>query len=222
MSRLSYAAGLALPIAVVAAFVGPAYTGAQDKPAGEPFVYAMPEGFRPMDTRSGGQPERSVWVHASLGDGGLTPNVSITHVNDMGAFDDAKLSLIASGMPAFFEAGKVKWREVRHAQIARHDGALVGLLEGENTLGEERYRSLQISFPDDRGASLVTANFPSFEASHWVPIFEAAIERSRGVATRGIRKPPWVYVAWGAGAGGVSFMLLALLAGRASRRVAPA
>lgn len=224
MSRLSYAAGLALPIAVVAAFVGPAYTTPRDKPAGQPFVYAMPAGFTPIDAHIAGQPggQRAVFVHASLGTGGLTPNVSITHVNDMAPFDDAKLAMIAAGMPALFVPGGVQWREVRHAQVKRRDGALVGLLEGENSLGEEHYRSLQVSFPDDRGATLVTANFPSFEASHWVPIFEAAMEATRGVATRGVRTPVWVYVAWGGGAGCVSFLLLlALLAGRANRPAVP-
>jgi hypothetical protein len=220
MAKWIQAAGLALPVAILAAYAGPAYTGLRDKPAGEPFAYAIPEGFESLPA-SGAKPgtDRNVWVHASLGHGGLLPNVSITHANDMGVFDDAKLVHIASGMPAYFEGSGVQWKEVRHAQMKRRDGTLVGLLEGENTLGEERFRSLQLSFPDDRGVSLVTANFPSFEAAHWGPIFEATIETSRGVATRGVMTPLWVFLAWGGGGGLVAFGLLALLGGGVSQPV---
>jgi hypothetical protein len=223
MSRMPFAAGLAVAVAALAAFVGPANTGLHDKPAGEAFAYAMPEGFTHVPT-DGALPgtERNVWMHVPLGNEALLPNVSITHVSDMGNFDDAKLAMIAAGMPAYFAASQVKWREVRHAQIQRRDGALVGLLEGENTLGDEQFRSLQLSFPDDRGTSLITANFPSREESHWTPIFEAPIQTTRGVATRGIRKPLWVNVAWGAGAGIASFAFLVFVGGRAKRVAAPA
>jgi len=223
MARLFHAATVAVPVAVLAAFSGPAYTGLRDRPAGEPFGYAMPEGFHPVKV-AGDSPgfEHNVWAHASLGNGGIVPNVSISHVNDVDAFDDPKLAHIAAGMPAYFEGTKVQWREVRHAQLQRRDGALVGLLEGENTLGDERFRSLQLSFPDDRGASLVTATFPSVEATHWEPIFEAPIEATRGVATRGTKKPLWVFFAWGGGAGLTSFALLALLGSRERRAAVPA
>jgi hypothetical protein len=223
MARLSMTSTLAVPIAVFAAFLGPAYTGLHDRPAGEPFAYAMPEGFQRLHVE--GPPRRTdanVWAHASLGNGGLVPNVSISHVNDMAAFDDPKLAHISEGMPELFEGTSITWHEVRHAQIKRRDGALVGLIEGENELGTERYRSLQVSFPDDRGASLVTASFPSLEASHWEPIFEAAIETTRGVATRGTRKPLWVFFLWGGGAGLASFGILALVGSRERRAAVPA
>ncbi len=222
MLKLPYAAGLAVPIAVLTAFAGPAFTGPRNRSAGEPFAYAMPEGFSRADSPGDrGASERNTWVHAPLGDGGIVPNVSITHVSDMEPFDAAKLASIAAGMPAYFEGSGVQWREVRHAQLRRRDGALVGLLEGENTLGEERFRSLQLSFPDDRGASLVTANFPSPEASHWEPVFEAPIEASRGVATRGIQKPLWVTFAWGGGGAAVSLLLLSVLGSRPRRPAVP-
>jgi hypothetical protein len=223
MARLPLSATIAAPVAALAAIAGPAYTGLHDRPAGEPFAYAVPEGFHPWHAEGAAKrTDDNVWAHASLGNAGLVPHVTITHVNDMAAFDDPKLAHIAEGMPEYFEGTNITWREVRHAQIKRRDGALVGLIEGENKLGEERYRSLQISFPDDRGASLVTANFPSLEASHWEPIFEAAIETTRGVATRGTRKPLWLFFAWGGGAGVVAFGILALVGGRERRAALPA
>src|SRR5579862_4719771 len=131
MGTWSYA-GLALPIAAAAAFAGPSVTGWRDKSAGAPFSYAVPEGFSRLGADGqGGEAAaaRMVWTHTPLGDEKLIPNVSLSHVNDMGVFDDAKLSLIAAGMPAFFKGTDVTWHEIRHRQVKRRDGALVGLLE---------------------------------------------------------------------------------------------
>jgi hypothetical protein len=201
---------LALPVAVLAglcgALGGPWLGGHRDKPAKEPFGFALPDGFKavPDDPRS----PRRVWVHEPLSPDGLTPNVMVTHVSDMEVFDDAKLSQIASGMPAFFSESKVVWTEVRHAQVTRRDGAWVGLLEGENDIEDVHSRSLQLSFPDNTGVTLVTANFGTSEAAHWEPIFESTIEASRGLAIRGVKTPLWMRLAWGVGAALAAFLLV--------------
>jgi len=220
MDRAAHQASRALATAVLAgvagAWGGPWLLGHRDKAATEPFGYALPEGFEalPPDPKA---PARQAWVHAPLGDQRLVPNMTLTHVDDMSAFDDAKLAEIAAGMPAFFAKTKITWTEVRHASIKRRDGAFVGLLEGENEVDEERFRSLQFSFPDGSGASIVTANFPSAEAAYWEPIFEASIEASRGVATRGSAPALWIRAASGGGMAAVAF-LLSITFGLAGRR----
>jgi hypothetical protein len=202
---------LALPIAILAGIVfawgGPWLVGHRDRPAREPFGFALPDGFHALPPDPS-VPQRKAWTHAPLGNDQLTPNLTLTHVNDMSNFDDAKLSEIASGMPAFFAKSKIKWTEVRHAQVKRRDGALVSLLEGENEIADEHFRSLQLTFPDNTGVSLITANFPTSEASHWEPIFEATIESSKGVATRGVTSPLWMRAAWGGGAALLAFLVV--------------
>jgi hypothetical protein len=209
---------LALPVAILAglaaAFAGPWIAGHRDKPTKQPFGFAMPDGFKQVTTD--GPSARRAWVHEPLQSGGLVPNVTVTHVNDMEVFDDAKLSKIAAGMPAFFAQSKMVWTEVRQAQVMRKDGAWVGLLEGENDIEDVHSRSLQLSFPDNTGVSLVTANFPTSETAHWEPIFEATIESSRGVAIRGAETPIWLRVAWGAVTALGAFLLLFFLGGRPS------
>jgi hypothetical protein len=204
---LNLAVLLALVVGVASAFGGPWLMGHRDRPAKEPFAYALPEGFNAVPSAPGSS-ERSAYAHTQLSAGTLIPNITITHIGDMSVFDDAKLSGIAAGMPQFFAQSKIKWTEVRHAQVRRHDGALVGLLEGENEIVDEHFRSLQLSFPDNTGVSLVTANFSTSEAPHWEPVFEATIETSRGVASRGVETPVWMRVAWGLGGAIVALLMV--------------
>jgi hypothetical protein len=217
-SKQSGALVIALIAGLAGAWGGPWLIGHRDRAAKEPFGYALPEGFNPVPSAPGSSSNgHKAYAHAPLGQEGLVPNLTIAHVNDMSVFDDAKLVEIAAGMPQFFAESKIKWTEVRHAQVKRQDGALVGLLEGENTIAETRFRCLQLSFPDNTGVSLVTCNFPSTEAAHWEPIFESTIETSRGVATRGAVTPLWMRVAWGVG----SFLVALLVALSWAKRPAP-
>jgi hypothetical protein len=52
-------------------------------------------------------------------------------------------------------------------------------------------------FPKNTGTAIVTALYPTDEASRWEPMFEATIARARGVATRVPPVAPWLYGAWG-------------------------
>jgi hypothetical protein len=223
VASVAHPGGLALTVAALAglagALGGPWAIGYRDRPAKEPFAYALPEGFEalPPDPAA---PARQAWFHPPLGNTGLVPNMTLTHVNDMSVFDNDKLAQIAAGMPAFFAKSKMTWTLVRHASIRRHDGAFVGLLEGENVVGEEHYRSLQFSFPDNTGVSIVTANFPSGEALHWEPIFQASIEASRGIATRGTLTPFWIRAGFAGGMFVLAFYLT-LAVGRGSPRTEP-
>lgn len=204
-----------LPIAVTALVVGvlgPALTMPRDKPAGAPFVYEPPEGFveRADLTKKSG-PDQPGLQHAWSADHPeahvFPARITVSHSPSQAAVSEEDLRRLAEGMPEVHEA--LGWTLRRYAVRTRPDGARVGIIEGDCVGGREmwpglpetkvRFRMNQMVFPDDGGTSIVTAMFGADEEAKLAPVFDASIDRARGVAKRGVPISPFVYMIWGVG-----------------------
>jgi hypothetical protein len=205
-----------LVVAAVAAFVGPQATSAHDRPAGGPFVFTPPDGFEParddlVKSALGTPPDgmQKVWVFVEPG-AAATPNITLTFTDQSPQLEDEDLRALAAGMPAVFSPMGSTWTEVRHEARRRADGARVGILDGALVRGASKKRVLQIVFPVDKGAALVTATVPADEIGKWEPKLDASIASATGVAVRAPRPGSWLYVAWGLAGGVLTYLTVAL------------
>ena len=101
---------------------------------------------------------------------------------------------------------------MRHETRRRPDGTRVGIIDGELTQSGSKKRVLQIVFPIDTGAALVTASLPAQEMTDWEPKLDTSILSATGVATRAPKAPTWLYAAWGVAGGVLAYLTLALFA----------
>ncbi len=227
--------------AVLAAISGPRIAGPRSRSAGEPFVYEPPEGFVPAKDAKASEVAAKVWVHEAAEkrnfDGSaanpkaLSTRVVLNHSNKEMSVEETELAKLVREMPQAFE-GVCTWVHRRHEMRMRADGARVGLIEGDcdrnfdlSPLGLTRQtvkeRRLQLMFPDDSGTWIVTASYPTDEATRWEPLFEATIGKAKGVATRAPAPPVWAYAGWGA-AGAVLAWLAMGIVSRKGNEPAPA
>ena len=182
-----------------------------------PFAYEPPPGFVAVDSDGSAELDHAkAWIPGDAEkknfDGSVadrsaqTTRVVLTHSNKSMSVEEADLSKLATEMPKAFE-GSCAWVHRRHEMRTRVDGARVGLIEGDcdreidlSAFGlpsqKFRARKLQLMFPDDGGTSIVTASYPSDQASRWEPLFEATIGTAKGVATRAPAPAPFTYLAW--------------------------
>lgn len=205
-----------LVVAAIAAFAGPQATAARDRAANAPFVFTPPDGFVPasddvVKSALGAAPDgkQKVWIVLDLTKK-TTPNITLTFTDKSPQLEDEDLRALAAGMPAVFAQSDSTWTEVRHEARRRADGARVGILEGALVRGESNKRVLQVVFPVDDGAALVTATVPADEISKWEPKLDASIAAATGVAIRAPRPASWSYVAWGLAGGVLAYLTLAL------------
>lgn len=225
---------LCLVIGLICAALGPRVFGPQNKSAGSAFGYEPPERFalvkEPSVTDQGAQ----AWAYQGseadaapvfpTGRPAVDKHTRVTVVLHHSAkeisVDEGDLAKLATEMAKAFE-DVCSWSHRRHELRVRSDGARVGLIDGDCNrtidlrgvgLPEAviKLRKLQLIFPDDTGTSIVTASYPSDQAARWEPVFEATINKAKGVATRVPPPPPWHYGAFG-GAGLVMGWLLAAL-----------
>lgn len=229
-------------VAGMAALIGPRVVGPANRSAGTPFVYEPPEGFVPAKDVKGAESEgASVWIHEGAEnkrfDGSivdrkaLATRIILNHSNKEMSVEEADLGKLVSEMPKAFE-GMCNWVHRRHELRVRSDGARVGLIEGDcdrevdlSALGlpsqPVKMRKLQLMFPDDEGTSIVTASFPTDQASQWEPLLEASIGKAKGVATRAPAPAPWTYGAWAAAGGVLGWLAAALFFGKESAPAMP-
>lgn len=219
-------ARLVLPplLGLAAAFLGPRLTLPRDRLAGQPFAYEAPDGFVELkDPKLAATAEGArAWVLATADPRGFTPRVNVIHSPKRGGVEERELAALAATLPETF-ADDFTWKERRHETRVRPDGARVGLIEGDCTKNlsadlvgiplEQKFRMMQIVFPDDTGTTIATATFGEQDAARFEPAFEASILRAKGVAVRVPEPAGWVYAAWG-GAGVVLGWLGAALVGR--------
>lgn len=206
-------------LGVLAAIIGPRIVGPTNRSAGEPFVYEPPEGFVPAKDAKAAEPDGAkVWINeaaekkafdGSIADRkALSTRIILNHSNKEMSVEETDLAKLVSEMPKAFE-GMCSWVHRRHELRVRGDGARVGLIEGDcnrevdlSALGlpaqPVKMRKLQLMFPDDAGTSIVTASYPTDEATRWEPLIEASIAKAKGVATRAPAPAPWSFAAWAA------------------------
>ncbi len=211
---------IVLAVALTFAFAGPRLTGARSRPAGEPFAYEPPEGFVEAHDLPKSSEDTKAWASKESSETGQQrAAVNQSHSPRELPVEEEELAKLAKEMPKAFEDTGCTWTHRRHEMRVRPDGARVGLIEGDCNsdldLGKIgglkiRSRKLQLIFPDDAGTSIVTASYPTEEATKWEPIFEATISKAKGVATRVPSPAIWLYGVWG-GAGAILGWLLAAI-----------
>ncbi|MBX3203426.1 MAG: hypothetical protein KF764_00095 [Labilithrix sp.] len=224
-------------LAALAAILGPRLVGPQSRSAKAPFAYDPPEGFVPAkDVKAGEAEGAQVWVHeaadkknfdGSLADRkALSTRIILTHSAKEMSVEAVDLAKLVEEMPKAFE-GACTWKPRRHEMRTRADGARVGLIEGNcdrevdlSALGlppqPVKMRKLQLMFPDDEGTSIVTASYPTDQATRWEPLVEATIGTARGVATRVPAPAPWTHGAWAAAGVVLGWLGTAILARKGS------
>lgn len=208
-------------VAVTAGLVGPRLVAPQGRAASEPFGYAPPDGFveRPASSSKVEAPGARAWELATE-DARTRPVVVVHHSNLAMQVDEPSLGKMVADMPQAFE--DCTWTHRRHETRVRPDGARVGLIEGdcerEVDLGavgmpssKAKARKLQLVFPENEGTAIATISYPADQAARWEPLFEATIDRSKGVATRVPPPPAWQHVGWGIGGLVLGGLLTALL-----------
>lgn len=219
---------------VLAAIIGPRLVGPQNRSAGAPFVYEPPESFVPAKGAKGAGSEAKVWVHeaaekknfdGSMADRkALSTRIVLSHSPKEMSVEERDLAKLVAEMPSAFE-GVCTWVHRRHEMRVRADSARVGLIEGDcdrevdlSPFGlppqSVKMRKLQLMFPDDAGTSIVTASYPTDQATRWEPLLEASIGKARGVATRAPARAPWVYGAWAAAGAILGWLATAIVASR--------
>jgi len=218
---------------LVFALLGTRLSAPHDRKAGEPFVYAPPEGFSAdkIDPAKAvveeGAAERQ-WTHPPKTALGIEPRVHLSLSKTGGTVEGPDLARIAEGMPAMLEASGVTWTDVRRETRTRPDGARVGLIEGECTKKVEtmivggptakvRYRRLLLVFPTDDGSALLTAVYGKEDSADFQAAFEASVDKARGVAVRVPSPPGWMYLAWGGAGLLIGWLALSLLTRREAR-----
>ena len=154
---------------------------------------------------------QKVWVVVEPGKV-TTPNITQNVTEKTAGLEEEDLTALAAGMPAVFSPLGSTWSEVRHETRRRADGTRVGILLGDLVRGDSKKRVVQIVFPLDKGAALVTATFPVDEYTKWEPKLDASIASATGVFARAPKPAPWLYVAWGAAGGVLAYLTLALFA----------
>jgi hypothetical protein len=220
-----------LIVAALFAIAGPLFTSPRPRAAGTAFVYEPPDGFKPPKDKPKDADGAEVWVFEEsapvMGRGMALPaanpnppSVVLTHSTKQMSVEERDLAKLAEAMPSAFEA--CTWVHRRHELRTRADGARVGMIEGDcdkeldlSAFGLPsktiKQRKLQLMFPDDEGTSIVTASYPTEQASRWEPLFEATIGKAKGVATRTPPPPPWMYAAWGAAGLVIGWLASALM-----------
>jgi hypothetical protein len=212
-------------------FLGPLLVGPRSQAASTPFVYQPPDGFVAHDAPEGmGTSGGKVWVFDEVVDrrplspdksAGASVRVVLHHSAKQMSVEEADLAKLAGEMPKAFEDA-CKWVHRRHELRERSDGGRVGLIEGDcnkdvdfSALGLPdqtlRSRKLQLMFPDDGGTSIVTASYPTDQAARWEPVFEATINKARGVAVRVPPPAPWARLLWGLAGIVVGWLVTALV-----------
>lgn len=222
-------------LAILFALVGPRLIGPQNRAANAPFSYEPPEGFTPV--REPLEAGAKAWVvEEGIHEVGSptkkvsTTRVVATHSSKEMSVEESDLAKLAEEMPKVFE--DCDWTHRRHELRVRADGARVGLIEGDcnkdvdlGHLGlptqKLRSRKLQLMFPDDTGTSIVTASYSTDQAAKWEPLFEATINKAKGVAVRVPSPPTWTFAAW-ASAGAVLGFLATSIVGSRSLPSSPA
>lgn len=220
-------------ITIVFVWVGPLVSAPQPKKAGTAFVYEPPEGFtKSPDKKPLSGQDAQVWAFVDSAPSAKAtqpPSVVLTHSSKTLSVEERDLAKLVEDMPSAFDG--CHWVHRRHEMRTRADGARVGMIEGDcdheldlSAFGLPaktiKTRKLQLMFPDDDGTSIVTASYPTEQATRWEPLFEATIGKAKGVATRVLPPPGWMYAAWG-GAGLVIGWLVSSLSQKKQQQEKP-
>lgn len=202
---------VALVIGITIALVGPRLFGDQSKPASEPFAYVPPDGFVAKSAvgsaKAADTPGAKAWELPASDPGKLPTALIVVHHTAVNMqVDEPSLGKMSQEMAPVFE--DCTWEHSRHEMHMRSDGARVGLIEGDcwaeidlTAVGGEKKRvetkKLQLIFPENEGSSIATISFPKEQAAKLEPVFEATMDRAKGVATRVPMPPIWEYGAFG-------------------------
>lgn len=218
--------GLVLPFAVQ-----------RERPAKAAFEYVPPPGFTPATgearrkltqgttpvTEEDQHPDRKAWVGTPKSPLESPPRIVLVHNPIHQALDDGTLKKIASEMTEHQRSQGLDWSLTQTRIVVRKDGARVGFVAWDVQTAPESSqpktaprRAIQLSFPDDTGISIVTAQYVASDDATLTPLVEASIQEAHGVSNR-----PAPLALWIRSLAAVVLGFLGFLLARWSRRTPP-
>lgn len=166
-------------------------------------------------------PDRKAWVGTPSNPGDPAPRIVLVHNEARGALDESALSRIASEMSEHQRSQGLDYSLAKKRIVERNDGARIGMVVWDVRSAPDSSqpatlprRAVQLSFPDNEGISIVTAQFLATDDAVVSPLIESSIQDARGVAIRPGPLAWWIRLL-AAVAGGALGYLIARLSARA-------
>lgn len=159
-------------------------------------------------------PERRAWVGTPKTSLDPAPRIVQVHNDSRGALDEAALSRIASEMAEHQRSQGLTYTVTQKRIVERADGARVGLIawnvESDPSSPQPAARprhAIQLSFPDNDGIAIVTAQFTASDDAVIAPLVEASVGTALGVAVRPPPFPLWLRLLAALGGAGIGYLL---------------
>lgn len=211
----------------------------RERPAKAAFEYVPPPGFTPATgevrrrltqgaaakNEDEDNPDRLAWVAPPKSPSEPAPRIVLVHDSARQPIDEPTLGKIAASMTEHQRSQGLVWTLTRTRVIERADGGRVGLVAWEVQTAPESSqpktaprRAIQLSFPDDTGMSVVTAQFLLGDDETLSPLVEATAEQAHGVTVRPAPLALWIRLLAAIGLGALGYLLARLTQRAAASR----
>lgn len=164
-------------------------------------------------------PERRAWIGPTKSPLDPAPRIVQVHNDSHGALDESALSRIAGEMSEHQRGQGFTYTVTQQRIATRPDGARVGVIAWNVESAPNSAQpatlprhAIQLSFPDNEGIAIVTAQFAAADDAVFAPLVEATIDAAMGVAVRPAPLPLWLRLL--AALGGAALGYLASRLGR--------
>lgn len=174
------------------------------------------ESFVPVEDAER-HPDRKAWVGAPKTPLDPPPRIVQVHNATHVALDESTLGRIASEMREHQRNQGYDYTVTKTKIVERSDGARVGFVTWDVATAPSSSQpatpprhAMQLSFPDNDGISIITAQYLASDESTVAPLVEASIQEARGVAIRPGPLPLWARLLGAAGGGALGWLLARL------------
>ena len=171
------------------------------------------ETFLPVDAADL-HADRQAWVGTPQSPLAPAPRIVLVHNPAHTALDESVLGRIASEMSEHQRSQGLDYALTKKKMVERSDGARVGFvtwdvssLPSSSQPATPPRHAIQISFPDNDGISIVTAQFLAADDAAVAPLIEASVHEAHGVAVRPGPLPIWARLLGAVGGGALGFLL---------------
>lgn len=148
-------------------------------------------------------PDRRAWIGHG-GSASTPPRIVMVHADRTTRLDEDSIARIAADMVEHQRGQGMVYTTEEMRVLTRDDGARVGLVTWHVESAPESpqpatlpRRTVQLTFPDNTGVSIVTAQFMQSDAPAVQPLVEASVASARGVAFRAEPWPLWMRLGLG-------------------------
>lgn len=143
-------------------------------------------------------PDRKAWFAPELNKN-APPRIVLVHADRTSRLDDATLARVASEMIEHQRGQGMSFSTSKYEVIERGDGARVGFVAWDVESAPESSqpatasrRTVQLTFPDDTGMSIVTATYARDDEAVVAPKLRASVDTARGVAVQAAPFALWI------------------------------